>query len=886
MTEVNPATTHGFLFADLRGYTHFVETRGDEAAAALLTRYRALVRDVIGGFGGAEIRTEGDSFYVVFPSASSAVLGGLAILAAASAAAGSDPAQSFNVGIGVHAGETAEHGEGPIGSAVNIAARVCAQARPGELLVTDTVRSLTRTRLTVRFTPRGSPRLKGIREPIPLFAVQPSTEFIEPGAEIPAGRAARISARIRARPAARWGIPVAAVLVVTALVGASFLLGAPNRPPSGGAGGPRNSSAPLSAALGWATSRGDAARRGVGDQGPVGQPVLRWRFQAAGAIDQSPAAVGGVVYVISDDAILHALSDTDGKQLWAFPDAHGAQGPAVWNGAVYVADSAGAIHAIDVSTGKERWHSATALQGEPVAGAGSLYVSTTGAIVALDPTTGSERWRYAVPKAGEFHPPAFADGMVYAGSDSGGFVALDASTGALRWHADTGTDTTGTAVVADGIAYVGSSVDSATGHLYAFNATNGKLVWRLDQAIFSPAVSGGIAYSVNLAGTVSAHQTETGQELWHFQTKGPGRPVGVAGGVVYVPADSEHRIYALDAQTGAELWHFDLDGGVTGSLAVTHGSVYIGTSAGSLYAIGSIVSPVKFLWQAKGDGDGLDFPNALAIAPDGRIWVADTGHDRFAIFKPDGTFVEYWGSAGRGNGQFVLRRSNGDGYGALAFAPDGSFYVLDVGNRRVQHFDKARHFVGAWGGFGSQPGKFVDPVAIAVDRKGLIHVLDDQRGVVETYDRDGRVLSSFNPHLSGFNSANAMTIDAKGSVYVSACCSAGDQVRKYATTGKLVLKIGSPGTGPGQFSGQPGGLSVDSAGRVFVSLQVPTEGDGILVFDASGRFLTSFGKKGSADGQLGFATSVLLDGEGALYASDAAPSRIEKFKLLPPLGTM
>jgi class 3 adenylate cyclase len=126
MTAGNTATTHGFLFADLRGYTHFVETHGDAAAAALLTRYRALVRDVIGGFGGAEIRTEGDSFYVVFPSASSAVLGGLAILAAAAQAAQGDPAQSFNVGIGVHAGETAEHGEGPIGSAVYIAARVCA----------------------------------------------------------------------------------------------------------------------------------------------------------------------------------------------------------------------------------------------------------------------------------------------------------------------------------------------------------------------------------------------------------------------------------------------------------------------------------------------------------------------------------------------------------------------------------------------------------------------------------------------------------------------------------------------------------------------------------------------------------------------------------------
>jgi class 3 adenylate cyclase len=91
MTMVHTATTKGFLFADLRDYTHFVETHGDDAAAALLGRYRALVREVIGQFGGAEIRTEGDSFYVVFPSASGAVLGGLAILAAAAEATRTDP---------------------------------------------------------------------------------------------------------------------------------------------------------------------------------------------------------------------------------------------------------------------------------------------------------------------------------------------------------------------------------------------------------------------------------------------------------------------------------------------------------------------------------------------------------------------------------------------------------------------------------------------------------------------------------------------------------------------------------------------------------------------------------------------------------------------------
>jgi class 3 adenylate cyclase len=72
-----PMQARGFLFADLRGYTAFVEARGDEAAAELLRTYRGIVRGVIARFDGAEIRTEGDSFYVVFRSASDAVLAGL-----------------------------------------------------------------------------------------------------------------------------------------------------------------------------------------------------------------------------------------------------------------------------------------------------------------------------------------------------------------------------------------------------------------------------------------------------------------------------------------------------------------------------------------------------------------------------------------------------------------------------------------------------------------------------------------------------------------------------------------------------------------------------------------------------------------------------------------
>ncbi len=167
-----PAKTRGFLFSDLRGYSAFTERHGDRAARELLTRYRRVVREAIASFGGAEIRTEGDSFYVVFDSVSQAVEAGLAIQAGLGAEHGGDP---IRAGIGIHAGEVEDDAEqGIVSSAVNIAARICAVAGPGEVLVSETVRSLTRSYLDVTFVAHGRRRLKGIADPMLVYHVVPS----------------------------------------------------------------------------------------------------------------------------------------------------------------------------------------------------------------------------------------------------------------------------------------------------------------------------------------------------------------------------------------------------------------------------------------------------------------------------------------------------------------------------------------------------------------------------------------------------------------------------------------------------------------------------------------------------------------------------------------
>src|SRR5262245_48142566 len=155
-----------FLFADLRGYTAYVEPHGDVAAAALLARYREIVRAAIAESSGVEVKTEGDCFYTVFDSSAVAVRCAMAIQHQAA----QEQREGLEIGIGVHAGEVVAFDAQYVGSAVNIAARLAGVAAAGEVLISETVRGLIRTALSVPLESRGGLLLKGIEEPIRAYS--------------------------------------------------------------------------------------------------------------------------------------------------------------------------------------------------------------------------------------------------------------------------------------------------------------------------------------------------------------------------------------------------------------------------------------------------------------------------------------------------------------------------------------------------------------------------------------------------------------------------------------------------------------------------------------------------------------------------------------------
>jgi len=167
--------TRTFLFADLREYTSFVERHGDAAATTLIADYRRIVRTELAQYEGGEIKTEGDSFYVVFTNTGSAVSCAAAILRAAEAYSRDHPDRPMRIGVGIHAGEPVAHEGQFVGTAVIVAARLAQNAKAGELLVTEVVRALLPRSQTLPMTERTGLTLKGLDAPPKVFTVDWST---------------------------------------------------------------------------------------------------------------------------------------------------------------------------------------------------------------------------------------------------------------------------------------------------------------------------------------------------------------------------------------------------------------------------------------------------------------------------------------------------------------------------------------------------------------------------------------------------------------------------------------------------------------------------------------------------------------------------------------
>jgi class 3 adenylate cyclase len=151
------------LFSDIVDSTAQAATIGDRAWLHRLDAHDSMMRRHLARFQGREVKTTGDGFLATFDGPARAIHCGCAMR--------DDAAQvGMTVRVGLHTGEIELRGDDIAGMTVSIAARVCALAGAGEVLVSRTVTDLV-AGSGFSFDDRGDHELKGVRGSWRLFAV-------------------------------------------------------------------------------------------------------------------------------------------------------------------------------------------------------------------------------------------------------------------------------------------------------------------------------------------------------------------------------------------------------------------------------------------------------------------------------------------------------------------------------------------------------------------------------------------------------------------------------------------------------------------------------------------------------------------------------------------
>jgi DNA-binding beta-propeller fold protein YncE len=326
-------------------------------------------------------------------------------------------------------------------------------------------------------------------------------------------------------------------------------------------------------------------------------------------------------------------------------------------------------------------------------------------------------------------------------------------------------------------------------------------------------------------------------------------------------------------------------------------------------------------------GGVLRFPQAVAIGPDGSVYVGDQASHIVQVFGPDGAFRREVGVAGRRPGELSA-------IGSLAVAPDGTLFVADGASNRIDRFDAAGALIGSFGGPGTDVGRFhfgaggghdaaaggglaiagstlyvsdtgndriqrfaldgsrgteivapgtlANPRGIAV-RGYRLAVADDQHHRVVIFDTGGHQLRAVGAGPGTgpgqLNFPYGVAFDSPGRLFVADDLN--HRVVRYSTAPAYPYKArwGSYGTAPGQLA-YPRGLAVDAQGLVYVA---NTGDDRIDVFDRGGQLLRSFGSSGRAPGQFDSPLGVTSDASGIRAVTDAINGRIQ---LLNPDGSL
>ena len=285
----------------------------------------------------------------------------------------------------------------------------------------------------------------------------------------------------------------------------------------------------------------------------------------------------------------------------------------------------------------------------------------------------------------------------------------------------------------------------------------------------------------------------------------------------------------------------------------------------------------SFQFGTFGSGNGeFNGPWGIAIDPNSKVYVTDTGNQRIEVFDTSGNFSSAWGSNGNGDEQFLEPRGTGVNEEGNNFR----VYVSDPGqpneDKRVRKFTTS-------GDFQDEIGRsdLGAPRGIAIDENDNVWVVDASgSGEVFLFDDNGNFRAIFSPSGSGAL-ANPLGIgvfddDNNNDTFVYVSDTGNDRIVKFRydnnnTDGlTFIEEAGSTGTGDERFN-EPAGIAVDNCGNVWVADRV---NDRIQLLDKDLNFKNTF--TSSFNRPTGVA---LTPNGGGLYVVDSGNNKIQKFTL-------
>jgi DNA-binding beta-propeller fold protein YncE len=267
------------------------------------------------------------------------------------------------------------------------------------------------------------------------------------------------------------------------------------------------------------------------------------------------------------------------------------------------------------------------------------------------------------------------------------------------------------------------------------------------------------------------------------------------------------------------------------------------------------------------------------VAADGSVYVADANNHRIQHFSAQGEFLDEWGS--------FADASLGEAPGgtffepwSVAVSPDGRFvYVADTWNHRIQKFTANGQFVEMWGVFGQDTGDFSmwGPRDLVVDEAGNILVVDTGNKRIKVFDANGNFVSQFGEFGLGdgqFDEPVGIGYDpATDRVFVADTWNQRVQVLSYVDGVFQFQESWEISGWIGQSLTNKPYLTVGSDGRVYIT---DPEAGRVLVYNQDGTVAYFFGGYDQAAVEITIAQGIGA-GQGVVWVTDSQNSRLLRF---------